>query len=747
MKKETLFIIFLLTSVPFLLWSQQVSKGQIDLKSRHWNRKGYTVLNGEWELAWQQQLTEPGHAEDYVKVPSEWNGYDTGGQGRLGSTGFGTFSTRVFLSGEQPALGLELNRPNNAYRIYINGVLAGENGVAGTDEKSTIPRYDKQLYPIPAGVKELDISIQVSNFHQYTGGLLGEVLLGEYNYMKDRWDLSRGLEMLLLGASLSMMLYYLVLYLFMKEKTYLYFFLFIMTAFIRAMVTESIFIQDLFPLLSWSFVIRLEYLTFAFIGTAMIVLLKSLFPDDVKKGFLAVFLGLSCLYGILILVTPPLFFTSFITPQQLILVIENLYIMYLGIRVLVRKRDNAVYAFTGITFLIITFVNDLLNALLILHTGAVLSYGMLGFLFSMAFLLARRFTDEKKRSDQQGRDLEISTLQLEKLFDEIRRAGASLSDSGEALKTSMISADLAVDEMTGHINGVNEEISSQNQGLRAASEATALLNNFLSALDDGVQRQSSETEKAVITISTLLEETERLLLRFQEMEDSFLNLSSSSEKGEELMESMSRLSLAINRRSEKLVETNDLISGISSQTNMLAMNAAIEAAHAGDAGKGFAVVSEEIRKLAEMTAEQSRESDKELREILSDIQGMVDATGHVEKSFGDIRSSVNGFRENLNEMRAVLDEQNRQGDTIRTSLGSVQKESDHVILESREIRGSREQSLKSIEQLQLLSRRVNERVELMLSSTEQLNAALSAARDMEQSTGNAIARLITLTES
>ena len=151
MKKATIITALFLTAALFLLWSQQPGKGMIDLKNRNWSQKGYTALDGEWELAWERQLTEPGMPDDYVKVPSEWNAYTPGGRGNIGSTGYGTFSLRVRLSGDQPALGLELNRPNNAYRIYINGVLAGESGFPGTDRKSTVPRYNKQLFSIPAG--------------------------------------------------------------------------------------------------------------------------------------------------------------------------------------------------------------------------------------------------------------------------------------------------------------------------------------------------------------------------------------------------------------------------------------------------------------------------------------------------------------------------------------------------------------------------------------------------------------------
>lgn len=742
MKKGIISILMLFVTV--LLWSQEIRQGKMDLRQHEWNNS--VALKGDWEFAWQQQLETPGKYDTFVYVPSSWNSYDLGNGETLGSTGFATFSVTVALSGDQPPLALEINRPSNAYRLYINSVLIDESGIPGIDKKSTIPWYDRELYSIPSGLTELQISIQVSNFHQYTGGLQEELILGEYHSMKADWDLARGVEMLLIGVSFSMMLYYLVLYLFLRENKYLYFFIFTFIAMTRSLVTESIFLQELIPALSWQIVIRIEYLTFATIASAMLVLLKGLFPRDVHRLPVYLSLGLSALYSLFIIGGPSVLSTSFITVQQLIMMLQNIYIMYIGAVIVIRKRESSIYALVGILLLMIAFINDVLNAMLILQTEAILNYGMMGFLLCMAFLLARQFTTAKTRSDLLSQDLEKSTAQLENLFQEIRLAGGRLSESGQALSSSMESASLAVDDITEHINSVDREISSQNKGLQENSEASALLNTFLTTLDEGVNRQSQQTEQAATTITTLLEETEELFIRFRRMEESFRLLVDSSESGEQVVESMSQLVQEVSRRSEKLIETNDLISGISSQTNMLAMNAAIEAAHAGEAGKGFAVVADEIRKLAEQTASQSSESDKELKEILSQINGMVAATEGVEVNFQTIQKSVAGFRDNLNEMKGVLDEQNRQGDDIRVSLDSVQKESHQVLNESSEIKNSSKKAGESLTQLQELSAKVNERVEKMLASTGQLHDALSAAGKMEQSTGKAIERLLILTE-
>ena len=130
--------------------------------------------------------------------------------------------------------------------------------------------------------------------------------------------------------------------------------------------------------------------------------------------------------------------------------------------------------------------------------------------------------------------------------------------------------------------------------------------------------------------------------------------------------------------SENLIEVINVIEGIAGRTNLLAMNAAIEAAHAGDAGKGFAVVAEEIRKLAEETNENSRVIRSTLEENLDKIKGSVQGTEDLRAAFREIASKITNVRNALLELIAGMEELQQGQNDIRSSISNLSGISEEV---------------------------------------------------------------------
>ena len=122
-------------------------------------------------------------------------------------------------------------------------------------------------------------------------------------------------------------------------------------------------------------------------------------------------------------------------------------------------------------------------------------------------------------------------------------------------------------------------------------------------------------------------------------------LAAASEAGRADLASVSERIREVARESEGLLEISSVIQNVASQTDLLSMNAAIEAAHAGESGKGFAVVADEIRKLAESSGEQSKTISASLKRIKDSMEAITLSTDKVMDQFEDINSRIRAVSE------------------------------------------------------------------------------------------------------
>jgi methyl-accepting chemotaxis protein len=130
------------------------------------------------------------------------------------------------------------------------------------------------------------------------------------------------------------------------------------------------------------------------------------------------------------------------------------------------------------------------------------------------------------------------------------------------------------------------------------------------------------------------------------------------------LESVVSLITTVTDQSEKLQEANKLISQIASQTSLLAMNAAIEAAHAGEAGRGFAVVADEIRKLADNATNQSKAIKQGIKEVVTSIVQVNEVSQGTQSSFKKVSEEMQAVQGASAEIEAAMEEQTKGGQEI-----------------------------------------------------------------------------------
>lgn len=260
---------------------------------------------------------------------------------------------------------------------------------------------------------------------------------------------------------------------------------------------------------------------------------------------------------------------------------------------------------------------------------------------------------------------------LETDINELKNVQMTLTETGRELRANAETSGAAVNRITGGIGVLRERTGAQSASVGEASVAVRQISRNIESLDGMIANQaasiteaSSSVEEMVGTIASINTSVERMARQFD-------RLALDSKNGGEKQKTAAGKIGTIVERSNALQEANKVVAAIAAQTNLLAMNAAIEAAHAGDAGRGFSVVADEIRRLADTSSQESRKIRNEILEVQSSIQDVVAATQDSERAFTTISTGISETDELVRELRMAISEQNEGASQILEALRSM----------------------------------------------------------------------------
>ena len=206
----------------------------------------------------------------------------------------------------------------------------------------------------------------------------------------------------------------------------------------------------------------------------------------------------------------------------------------------------------------------------------------------------------------------------------------------EALSAQKRDFEREIERMKAEFSELVAESERKSEALRATEEKCVMAEREISVLSNKLRESESESARKDDELCALKAKTEAMSENSAKIGSSFVVLEEKAQSGIEKQGAVNEQIYEIERESKALQEANSVISGIAEMTNLLAMNAEIEAAHAGEAGKGFSVVANEIRRLAEDSGEQSRRIGEQLSKITRTIEEIVSSSKLASDALEDV---------------------------------------------------------------------------------------------------------------
>ena len=324
----------------------------------------------------------------------------------------------------------------------------------------------------------------------------------------------------------------------------------------------------------------------------------------------------------------------------------------------------------------------------------------------------------------------------------IKKQAHTLSEIGSDLASNMTETASAVNQITANIQSIKGRVINQSASVTETNATMEQVITNINKLNGHVEKQSSNVSQASSAIEEMVANIASVTNTLVNNSANVKTLREASEVGRNGLQGVAADIQEISRESEGLLQINMVMKSIASQTNLLSMNAAIEAAHAGEAGKGFAVVADEIRKLAENSSEQSKTISNVLKKIKESIDKITHSTQNVLTKFEAIDASVKTVSEQEENIRNAMEEQGEGSKQVLQSASSLSGLTQQVKSGSEEMLEGSKEVIRESQNLEKATQEITGGMNEMASGAEHVNIAVNNVNEISNKNHDAINALL-----
>jgi len=316
-----------------------------------------------------------------------------------------------------------------------------------------------------------------------------------------------------------------------------------------------------------------------------------------------------------------------------------------------------------------------------------------------------------------------------------------MEEIGNELASNMTETASSIHQISANIDGVKQQAMTQAASVTETAATIEEIVRTIKQLNTSIEIQAGSVAQSSASVEQMVANIASIGQTLDKTDSVIKSLTTATGDGKATLVTSNTVTQKIAEESGSLMEASSVIQHIASQTNLLAMNAAIEAAHAGEAGKGFAVVADEIRKLAEDSAAQGKTITATLKTLSGEIETLSASSKTVEEKFNAIFSLAEQVKEMSDRLTEAMDEQENGSKEVLTAIKSINTVTIEVQAGSEEMLKGGEGVAEEMQKLDGLTRVITESMNEMASGAVQISNAVQEVTEITQKNKRSIQNL------